>query len=309
MSVVLRHRRSVLLSLMAVPSLALISGCSDDDTNLWEYVQAQSDLKTLTLAIRTAGLSDAVSASPRTLFAPTDQAFDALLAELGITADALLGNTALLTAVLSYHLIGKAQTKAEWISGKAIEPVGGGFFKLETGDSVVLTDGRNRTSRATQTDVIVNNGVLHRIDRVLLPANRNIVETAQSVSQVSTLVTAIQAAGLVTALSAAGPFTVFAPVNSAFSALLTELGITLDALLADTTLLTKVLTYHVVPARALKADIVPGQAITSLQGQTFVIDATLKVNDASTRTTSILATDTLASNGVIHLIDRVLLPV
>jgi uncharacterized surface protein with fasciclin (FAS1) repeats len=97
-------------------------------------------------------------------------------------------------------------------------------------------------------------------------------------------------------------------VDAAFSALLTELGTTLDALIADTALLTKVLTYHVVPARALKADIVPGQPITSLQGQSLIIDASLKITDANQRVSTIVATDTLASNGVIHLIDRVLLP-
>jgi uncharacterized surface protein with fasciclin (FAS1) repeats len=302
------HRRTLVLSLLAVPGIALLQGCGDDGTNLWGYIDTQPDLKTLAAAIRAAGLVDAVAASPRTLFAPTDVAFEALLAELGTTADALLGNTELLKAVLAYHLLGSARTSADWVSGKAIEPVGGGFFKLETAGGVVLTDGRNRLARTTQTDVILDNGALHRIDRVMLPANRTVVETAQNTAQTSTLVAAVNAAGLAGALSASGPFTIFAPVDAAFSALLTELGTTLDALIADTALLTKVLTYHVVPARALKADIVPGQPITSLQGQSLIIDASLKITDANQRVSTIVATDTLASNGVIHLIDRVLLP-
>jgi uncharacterized surface protein with fasciclin (FAS1) repeats len=302
------HRRTLVLSLLAAPGIALLQGCGDDGTNLWEYVEAQPDLKTLAAAIRAAGLVDAVAASPRTLFAPTDAAFEALLAELGTTADALLGNTELLKAVLAYHLLGSSRTSADWVSGKAIEPVGGGFFKLETTGGVVLTDGRNRLARATQTDVLLDNGALHRIDRVMLPANRTVVETAQNIAQTSTLVAAINAAGLAGALSASGPFTIFAPVDTAFTALLTELGTTLDALVADTALLTKVLTYHVVPARALKADIVPGQPITSLQGQSLIVDASLKITDANQRVSTIVATDTLASNGVIHLIDRVLLP-
>jgi uncharacterized surface protein with fasciclin (FAS1) repeats len=254
-------------------------------------------------------MTDAVAASPRTLFAPTDAAFEALLIELGTTADALLANTELLKAVLAYHVIGSSRTSADWMSGKAIEPIGGGFFKLETTSGVVLTDGRNRIARATQTDVVLDNGPLHRIDRVMLPANRTVVETAQNLAQTSTLVAAIQAAGLVGALSANGPFTIFAPVDTAFSALLTELGTTLEALIADTALLTKVLTYHVVAARALKADIVPGEPITSLQGQVFTVNTDLKISDANQRIATIVSTDTLASNGVIHLIDRVLLPV
>lgn len=117
--------------------------------------------------------------------------------ELGISAQALLSDTVLLQSVLAYHLIGQVQTQSSWVSGKANEPVGGGFFKLVTGNPVTITDGRNRLSRTTQTDVLLANGALHRIDRVLLPANRTIVETAQAIAQTSTLVTAIQAAGLV----------------------------------------------------------------------------------------------------------------
>jgi len=235
--------------------------------------------------------------------------FEALLTELGITAQALLADTALRQSVLAYHLVGQVQTQSTWVSGKAIEPVGGGFFKLEIGSPAVITDGRNRTSRVTAVDVSLENGVLHRIDRLLLPPNRTIVESAQALPQTSTLVSAIKAAGLATNLSGAGPFTVFAPVNSAFDALLVELGITLDALLAKTSLLTKVLTYHVVGARVLKADIVPNQNVTSVQGQTFVIGATSQITDASLRVATITSTDTLASNGGIHLVDRVLLPV
>lgn len=305
----LSKRREFFLAMMAAPGVLSLSGCAEDSQGMWDYVRAQPDLTILTQAIQAAGLTEAVASSPRTLFAPTDTAFQALLSELGISAQALLSDTALLQSVLAYHLIGQAQTQSSWVSGKAIEPVGGGFFKLVTGNPVTITDGRNRLARSTQLDVPLSNGVLHRIDQVLLPANRTIVATAQATAQTSTLVTAIQAAGLVPTLSAAGPFTVFAPVNSAFDALLIELGITLNALLADTVLLTKVLTYHVVGARVLQADIVPNQGVTSAQGQTFLINAGFQITDARQRAIAITATDTLASNGVIHLVDRVLLPV
>lgn len=305
----LTKRRDVLLALLAASGVMSLPGCADDTDGIWTYVQKQSDLTLLTQAIQAAGLGDTVAANPRTLFAPTDAAFEALLTELGITAQALLADTALLQSVLSYHLLGQVQTQSSWVSGRAIEPVGGGFFKLETGSPPVITDGRNRTSQITAVDVLLENGALHRIDRVLLPPNRTIVETAQALPQTSTLVAAIKAAGLATILSGTGPFTIFAPVNSAFDALLLELGITIDALLANTSLLTKVLTYHVVSARVLKADIVPNQSVTSVQGQTFAIDSANQITDASLRVVSITATDTLTSNGVIHLVDRVLLPV
>jgi uncharacterized surface protein with fasciclin (FAS1) repeats len=109
-------------------------------------------------------------------------------------------------------------------------------------------------------------------------------------------------------LNAAGPFTVFAPTNAAFAKLLTELGVTKEQLLANKALLTQVLTYHVLPARVLKAEVPVGTAITTVQGQTFTVDASLAITDQRGRKAAITATDVLARNGVIHVIDTVILP-
>jgi uncharacterized surface protein with fasciclin (FAS1) repeats len=137
---------------------------------------------------------------------------------------------------------------------------------------------------------------------------KNIVQLAQATPDLSILVEAVIAAKLDGTLSGAGPFTVFAPTNAAFAALLTELKIDKAALLADTALLTKVLTYHVVSGKVLKADIPFGKPITTLQGQTITIDTSAVITDASARTSKITATDILATNGVVHLIDKVILP-
>jgi uncharacterized surface protein with fasciclin (FAS1) repeats len=137
---------------------------------------------------------------------------------------------------------------------------------------------------------------------------KNIVELAQATPNLSILVEAVGKADLATALSGAGPFTVFAPTDTAFAALLDELKITKEALLNDKTLLTAVLKYHVVPAKVLKADIPFGKPITSLQGETFTIDTTATITDARARTSSIKTTDILATNGVVHVIDKVILP-
>lgn len=137
---------------------------------------------------------------------------------------------------------------------------------------------------------------------------RDVVQIAQADPQFSILVEAVVAANLAGALSGAGPLTVFAPTNDAFAALLSELGVTKTALLANTALLTRVLTYHVVPGRVLKADVPVGTAITSLQGATFTIDASLAITDQRGRKSNITATDVLTSNGVIHVIDKVILP-
>lgn len=135
-----------------------------------------------------------------------------------------------------------------------------------------------------------------------------VVQVAQADPRFSILVEAVTAADLASTLSGAGPFTVFAPTNDAFAALLTELGVTKTQLLADKPLLTKVLTYHVVPGRVLKAAVPVGAPITTVEGETFTIDAALSITDRRGRSARITATDVLASNGVIHVIDKVILP-
>lgn len=136
----------------------------------------------------------------------------------------------------------------------------------------------------------------------------DIVAKAQDTPSLSILVEAVVAAGLVSALSAPGPLTVFAPTNDAFAALLGELGVTKEALLANKTLLTSVLTYHVVSGRVLKADVPVNTPIKTLQGATFTVGADLRLTDARGRTAGISATDILCSNGVVHVIDKVILP-
>jgi uncharacterized surface protein with fasciclin (FAS1) repeats len=136
----------------------------------------------------------------------------------------------------------------------------------------------------------------------------SIVATAQATPSLSILVEAVVAAGLVEALSAPGPLTVFAPTNDAFASLLTELGVTKEALLANKTLLTTVLTYHVVSGRVLKADVPINTPIKTLQGATFTVGSDLKITDGRGRRSGITATDILCSNGVVHVIDKVILP-
>ena len=137
---------------------------------------------------------------------------------------------------------------------------------------------------------------------------KDIVDTAVAAGSLKTLATALQAAGLVDTLKGKGPFTVFAPTNAAFAALLGELGVSKEALLANKPLLTKVLTYHVVAGRVLKADVPVGAAIPTVQGETFTVNASLKITDRRGRQAGIVATDVFTSNGVIHVIDKVILP-
>lgn len=135
------------------------------------------------------------------------------------------------------------------------------------------------------------------------PASRaDIVDTAIGAGQFNTLVKALTAAGLVDALKGTGPFTVFAPTDAAFAKIPAD---KLNALLADKAALTKVLTYHVVPGRIMARDVKSGEVKTA-QGQPITIKAGkdgVMVNDAR-----VVKTDVVASNGVIHVIDTVILP-
>jgi uncharacterized surface protein with fasciclin (FAS1) repeats len=299
--------------LAAMSALAIVAACGGGDDDLDNVVQiARSDSRfsILAEAVVAADLADTLSGpGPFTVFAPTNAAFAALLSELGVSKDELLANKPLLTAVLQYHVLSGTVRKADVPLGKAISPLAGGIFKIDSvGSELVITDGRNRNATIVQTDIPAANGVLHVIDTVILPADKTIVETAIATPAFSILVDAVVAAGLVDTLSGPGPFTVFAPTDAAFAALLAELGVTKDELLADTALLTKVLTYHVVPGRVLKADVPVGVAIATVQGETFTVNSSLVITDQRDRTANITATDVLASNGVIHVIDTVILP-
>ncbi|MCY4746113.1 fasciclin domain-containing protein [Pelomonas sp. UHG3] len=277
---------------------------------LVQQLQAMPQFSTLVEAVVAADLQDALSgAGPLTVFAPTNTAFAALLTELGLTKAQLLADKPLLTAVLQYHVLGSQVTSAAVPLGQAVSPLAGGIFKVDAqGSGLVVTDGRNRQASVGFVDLRVKNGVIHALDKVLLPANRDIVQTAQALPQFSILVEAVVAANLQGALSGTGPLTVFAPTNDAFAALLTELGVSKADLLANTALLTQVLTYHVVPGRVLKAGVPLNTAITTLQGESFTVNSSLAITDQRNRRAGIAATDVLTSNGVIHVIDRVILP-
>ena len=275
-----------------------------------QVAQADARFSTLVEAVLAADLATTLSGpGPFTVFAPTNDAFAALLTELGLTKAQLLADKALLASVLTYHVLPARVARAQVPAGKAVDTVQGGVFKIDAAaGALVVTDGRNRQATITATDVPASNGVIHVIDKVLLPADKTIVQTAQALPGFGILVQAVVAAGLADALSAPGPLTVFAPTDAAFADLLAELGVTQQQLLADTALLTQVLTYHVVPGRVLKADVPLATPIATLQGDTFSVSNALVITDQRARSASIAATDVLASNGVIHVIDKVILP-
>ncbi|MFL7869209.1 MAG: fasciclin domain-containing protein [Anaerolineales bacterium] len=267
---------------------------------------------TLVAAVQTAGLVDTLSSEgPFTVFAPTDDAFAALPAG---TVEALLADVPALTDILLYHVVAGNVMAADVVSmdGQSVETALAGKFidiKVE-GDKVILNDNVN----VIITDIEASNGTIHVIDAVLLPPadeammeKMDIVDTAVADGRFTTLVAAVQAAGLVDTLKSEGPFTVFAPTDDAFAALPAG---TVEGLLNDIPVLTDILLYHVVPGKVMAADVVglDGQSAgTALEGQSISIKIDgdkVILNDS----VNVIITDIETSNGVIHVIDAVLLP-
>lgn len=130
----------------------------------------------------------------------------------------------------------------------------------------------------------------------------DIIDTAKSAGNFNTLVTAVQAAGLVDTLKGPGPFTVFAPTDEAFAKIPKA---KLDALLKDKAMLTRVLTYHVVPGKVMAADVKPG-AVASVEGSSLMVK--VKNGKVMLDKANVIKTDIAADNGVIHVIDTVVMP-
>jgi transforming growth factor-beta-induced protein len=305
------------------------------DRSIVEIAAGNANLSSLVAALQFAG-NDLVSllSGPGsfTVFAPTNDAFDALARELtgnaaATAADLLVpANRALVRSVLQYHVLGSEVFAAAIRNGRAVEPVlgGGAFFRIDTGGArPTIVDGRGRSAGIVATDVDATNGVVHVIDRVILPATQSIVQVASAAPQFSSLVAALSFASnngdLVNLLSGPGAFTVFAPTNDAFDALARELThdprATAATLLvpANRALVRSVLQYHVLGARVLRAEVPLGQPITPALGGSarFVIReraGALRITDAQHRESTIVATDVFATNGVVHVIDRVILP-
>jgi len=247
---------------------------------------------TLATALTAAGLVDALKGEgPFTVFAPTDEAFAALPA--GVLT-ALLADTDALTDVLLYHVVDGAVFSRSLTDGATAPTLQGQSVSVSLSAGVGIDD-----ARVTAPDIITRNGVIHVIDQVLL---LDIVQTVLSNDDFSTLATAVSAAGLVDVLRGDGPFTVFAPTNAAFAALPAG---TLNALLADVDALTEVLTYHVIGGEVLAGDLPGVVSAGTAAGYPVLFDLSqgAKINGVN-----IVATDIRTRNGVIHVIDAVLLP-
>ncbi|MFM8979757.1 MAG: fasciclin domain-containing protein, partial [Planctomycetia bacterium] len=236
---------------------------------------AAGAFKTLVTAVQAAGLVETLKGpGPLTVFAPSDEAFAKVPADV---LQGLLADKAKLTQVLTYHVVPGKVLAADAAKVAWAPTVQGSDLRVTQQGGGVQVDGAN----VVKADIACSNGVIHVIDRVILP-RQDIVGTAVAAKSFGTLVAAVQAAGLVEALQAKGPFTVFAPNDAAFAALPAG---TVDGLLKDKPALTRVLTYHVLPSRVLSTDLAEGTVeVKTLAGATLKVtkakDGSVTVNGA-----------------------------
>ena len=304
--------------------LLLIQGCSSDDDNnapvtvdpqpavsVFDAAQDSEEFTTLVAALEATGLDETLDdlTTSYTVFAPTDDAF-ALLGEE--TINSLLADTDTLSSILTYHVIAgrvDAQT-AIGLAGSTVETVNGQNIALSLNGENLLVN----TSTVTMTDIVTDNGIIHVIDAVLTPKTvpetaptNNIIETAQQAGNFSTLLAALDAASLTSALAdESSEFTVFAPTDAAFEAIGSNF---LNTLLANPTVLADILKQHVLVGSvdSVTAMSLNGQSAETLLGNTLPVAINAETNMLSFGGANIVVKDVMTTNGVIHVIDSVII--
>ena len=318
---------------------------ADETTSVLDLAVEAGQFSTLIAAIDAAGLSETLEGEgPFTVFAPTDAAFAEALEVLDLTAEELLASPDL-AAILTYHVLGQEADSqlVATLDGQEVPTVQGEAVLVKVdGGQVMVND-----ATVVSADLQADNGIVHVINKVLLPptiaealgvaapeetTTTTVAETTTTTmapeptiadivvelasgdpAEFTILLAAVQAADAAVIDALSDPeqeLTVFAPTDEAFAAALEALGLTAEELLASPDL-TNILLYHVAPGVFLAADVVAAAPIaelpTLLEGSTLsieVVDGSVVINETAT----VVQPDVVASNGVIHVIDAVLLP-
>jgi transforming growth factor-beta-induced protein len=262
-----------------------------------------------------------LAAEAVTVFAPTNDAFTAALeafnAESLDQLVARIGGIENLQTVLGFHVVPATAFAADLAAENTFSTLGGQDIVVrKTADGVTVTDALGNIANVVTADVAIENGVVHVIDKVLLPTLTlpNVVEAATA-AELTILLDAVTAAGLGGALLDAESITVFAPTNEAFANLLEALNVSsLDELISTLGAenVSKVLTYHVVPTTAFSFDLAEGtQSVPTLAGENLTVTRTgnaVTVTDSAGTTYNVVAANVAIANGVVHVIDGVVLP-
>ena len=296
------HKRNALIALIMTACLMTMPiAMADSNEDIPTNATNTGVHDTLVDALVQANLVSTLQGDgPFTVFAPTDQAFaDAGIDLAAFTTDE---DIATLTDILLYHVYSGSVNAASVTDGLTVAMVNGDDASFTvTGGNVMVGD-----ATVVLADVPASNGVIHVIDKVLMPPADlvDIAAVAMSTGVHESLVAALVKADLVSTLQGVGPFTVFAPTDQAF----TDAGIDLDAFTTDEEIaaLTDILLYHVYSGAVNAADVTDGLTVQMVNGdyaQFTVTEGTVMIEDAT-----VTAADVMASNGVIHVIDKVLMP-
>lgn len=303
------YAKLIKLTLLVVSSTLMFS-CSDDDSpqqnnSITDIASENPNFSILVDALNRADLAETLDQEGSyTVFAPTNDAFMDFLDANGFES---LDDVPLptLTQVLLNHVVSGTNLSTGLTTGYVKTLAKGSASSTNTLSMFVNTASGvrlNGVSSVTTADIIADNGVIHVVDAVIgLPT---IVTHATANPNFSTLATLLTQQELVGTLNgtASSPFTVFAPLNSAFDTATLNLYGGLNS-----TQKTAVLTYHVVPGANVLSNAIPSGPITTFETGTFTISGTV-ITDEQSRATNIVATDVQASNGVIHAVNQVLLP-
>lgn len=285
-----------LFALLAAPIAAQAPKADIVDTAV-----AAGSFKTLAAALGAANLVDTLKGKgPFTVFAPTDAAFAKL--PKGTVATLLKKkNLPTLTGILTYHVVAGNMPAKMVLTQTGLVTLNGQRAALAMVNKKATIGG----AQIVTTDIQCTNGVIHVIDAVMMPTSGDIVDVASGAGTFKTLIAAAKAAGLVDTLKSKGPFTILAPTDAAFKKLPAG---TVEMLLKpeNKAKLAQILTYHVVAGRAFAADVAKATSVKSVQGSTIKITA--KNGKVMANNATIVATDINASNGVVHVIDQVILP-
>ena len=307
---------------LSIAAIALIAGltlssCDDEEdddmmlpsNNIVELATSTSDLSTLVTAITTADLTSVLQGEgPFTVFAPTNAAFDNL--EDGVL-QTLLDNPDLLAEVLQYHVVSGQVMSTDLSNGEVSTLLSGKTIDVSITDGVVTL---NNNAMVTNADNEASNGVVHIIDEVLLPEGfelpkDNIVTIASETPSLSILVDALTMfPDLTDALSSDGNYTVFAPTNDAFTALLGVIG---QSSLDDVpeNVIERLLKYHVISSAALMSgDLTDGQMAATLLSNDDKITVGISGSDVTINEANVTTANVEASNGIVHIVDAVLVP-
>ena len=294
----------------SIATFAVVLGTSvfavaEDKKDIVDTAVGAGSFKTLVAAVQAADLVDTLKGKgPFTVFAPSDEAFAKL--PKGTVEDLVKPeNKEKLVAILTYHVVpGKVMAK-DVVKLTSAKTVQGQEVAIKVADGKVTVD----NAKVVKTDIDCSNGVIHVIDSVIIPAEKSstpdIVDTAVKAGKFNTLVAAVKAAGLVDTLKGEGPFTVFAPTDEAFAKLPS---CTVDSLLKpeNKDKLIAILTYHVVPGKVMAKDVVNLTEAKTVQGSAIKIK--VHGGKVSIDGATVVKTDIETSNGVIHVIDSVILP-